>query len=383
MKEKLLIRMTILLPFLILAIGEKEVKCTKQGESISRALIDHQVNKTILVPGGDVYDCIGVSVQPAFKHPLLKNHKIQMEPSSLPLSAYPESPSMHAIPQVQLPIIECPTGTIPVLRNNRRDRMAAKTINEIVSKDLQQEAAGIQYLDELYGTRARINVYEPKVKTNSKDTSASRIQINGGEGVGRRDALGVGSWVSPSYSGDSFARFHVYWDDGSPTKACVDHDCTAFVQVNRHVGLGGRIKPISMYNGPQYEIDILIFKDPKTKNWWVAYGEKNTPIGYWPSSLFHYVKDKGDSAWWGGYVQGPTASTDSPQMGSGHFASEGFGKASFFKNIQIVDNNNKLVTPNIYTAHLGSTNLSKYTTDGYEVNNYGLHMYYGGPGDLV
>lgn len=66
-------------------------------------------------------------------------------------------------------------------------------------------------MDELYGTRARINVYEPKVKTNSKDMTASIIQINGGPGVGRRDGLGAGSWVSPSYSGDNFARFHVYW----------------------------------------------------------------------------------------------------------------------------------------------------------------------------
>lgn len=95
------------------------------------------------------------------------------------------------------------------------------------------------------------------------------------------------------------------------------------------------------------------------------------------------MKDKADFALWGGYVQGPTVSTDSPQMGSGHFASEGFGKASFVKNIQIVDQNNKLVTPNVHRAHLGGTNFSKYTADGYEVNNYGLHMYYGGPGDFV
>jgi hypothetical protein len=121
-------------------------------------------------------------------------------------------------------------------------------------------------------------------------------------------------------------------------------------------------------------------QDPQTKNWWLAYGEENTPIGYWPSSLFHYMKDKCSRAYWGGYVQGPTASTDSPQMGSGHFSSEGFGKAAFLKNIQIVDKNNKVVTPNVDLAYPGSSNLSKYTTYGYKVNNYGMHIYYGGPG---
>ena len=105
-------------------------------------------------------------------------------------------------------------------------------------------------------------------------------------------------------------------------------------------------------------------------------------VGQVQSSM-HYMKDKCEFGLWGGYVQGLTASTVSPQMGSGHFASEGFGKASFMKNIQIVDTNNKLVTPNVHRAHPGGTNFSKYTVDGYEVNNYGMHIYYGGPGDLV
>ena len=115
----------------------------------------------------------------------------------------------------------------------------------------------------------------------------------------------------------------------------------------------------------------------------MAYGENNTPIGYWPSTLLTYLKDKGDSTYWGGYVQGPTASSDSPQMGSGHFASEGYKKAAFMKNIQIVDENNRLVTPNNNKAQPGSSVLSKYTSDGYGVNKHGMHVYYGGPGNLV
>jgi hypothetical protein len=99
--------------------------------------------------------------------------------------------------------------------------------------------------------------------------------------------------------------------------------------------------------------------------------------------LLTYLKEKGDSAYWGGYVQGPTASSDSPQMGSGHFANEGYKKAAFMKNILLVDGNNKLVTPNNNKAHPGSTVLSKYTSGGYGVDNYGMHVYYGGPGDLV
>lgn len=63
-----------------------------------------------------------------------------MEPSSLPFSVHTEYPtSMHAIPQAQLPIIDCPTGTIPILRNHRGDHMETHTIDEVIGKGEQQE----------------------------------------------------------------------------------------------------------------------------------------------------------------------------------------------------------------------------------------------------
>ncbi|KAI4982708.1 hypothetical protein ZWY2020_023200 [Hordeum vulgare] len=242
---------TILLACIIVALGGNEVKCTRRDENASGVPWNQKVNRTIQVDGGDVYDCIDVNLQPAFSHPLLKHHKIQMEPRSLPLSISTKSPSIHAMPPAQLSLIECPTGTIPIVRNKKR-------------------VAGFEYIDVLYGTRAKINIYEPKVKNNSKDLSASWIQNKGTQKVGRADGIGAGSWVYPSYSGDNLARFHVAWVDGLKNTICPDHDCGTFVQVSSSVGLGGRLKPVSIYNGPV------------TKNWWVSYGEQNIHIGYWP-----------------------------------------------------------------------------------------------------
>ncbi|EEE57956.1 hypothetical protein OsJ_08686 [Oryza sativa Japonica Group] len=254
-------------------------------------------------------------------------------------------------------------------------------ISTLASNDLQQLVAGIKYWDEIYGSQASINVYEPKVKQDSNDLSASWIQIGSVPKVGKGVGIGAGSCVYPSFSGDSFARFHISWDNEELKKNCIDHNCPGFVQVSRSVGLGGRVHPISVYNGPQYVIDVLIFKDPKTKNWWLAYGSNNTPIGYWPSSQFSSMKDKCNFAFWGGYVQGPTASSDPPQIGSGHFASEGFGKAAFVRNIQAIeDENNKLVTPSIRSAHPRDDNPKLYTYDDYGLNDDSMHVYYGGPG---
>ena len=70
-------------------------------------------------------------------------------------------------------------------------------------------------------------------------------------------------------------------------------------------------------------------------------------------------------------------------MGSGHFASEGHGKAAFIKSIQIIDENNKLVTPNENRVVTGTSDITKYTVDGYGIDKEGMHMYYGGPGNFV
>uniref|UniRef100_A0A0D9WFA0 Neprosin PEP catalytic domain-containing protein n=1 Tax=Leersia perrieri TaxID=77586 RepID=A0A0D9WFA0_9ORYZ len=290
-----------------------------------------------------------------------------------------KNPSISSISEAQLSSVECPTGTIPILRNNKQDNMSILNTKAVITTGEQQEVTGIKYSDDIYGIRATINIYEPMVK-HFWDLSGSWIQINNGPGHG--DVIGAGSWVSPSTSGDNFARFHISWNNEAQKKSCTDHGCPGFVQVSSSVVLGGRVHPVSVYNGPQYGIKVLIFKDPKTKNWWLAYGEKKA-IGYWPSSQFSYMNEMATSAFWGGYVQGKTAIEDSPQMGSGHFASEGFGKAAFIKDILMVNERNKYQAPNPVKAQPGSTNPTKYTYADYGINSNGMHIYYGGPGNYI
>ncbi|CAM0943471.1 unnamed protein product [Alopecurus aequalis] len=333
MNEKGVFRLSVLLSYLALVTRANCIRSIHQGEYTSHIVACRKINKTIQMGDGDIFDCIDMNLQPAFNHPLLKDHKIQMEPSSLPIGMGIKSSSPHVVSQAKPPIVACPKGTIPILRSHIRDHIPSKSIDEDIGKDKQQEAVGIQYRhDDIYGSRAIINVYEPKVKNDSKDFSASAIEIS--NGPNQAEGIVAGYSVSPRLSGDSFARFHVAWD-------------------------------------------------VRTNNWWVTYGEEHTPVGYWPSSLFTYIKDKGDSAFWGGHVSGPTASTDSPQIGSGHFASEGYGKAAFIKHIQIVDGNNMFVNPNDNKAAPGTSSPLKFTVGGYEINKYGMRVYYGGPGDLV
>ncbi|PNT67911.1 uncharacterized protein LOC106866407 isoform X1 [Brachypodium distachyon] len=368
MLQHIAIALVIFLSYIALASGD--------GES------DHQdAVKTVLIEDGDLFKCIDINQQPTLKHPLLKNHKVQMKPSSYPYELDNRSLSVATNSSAQLPAISCPRGTIPMLHGSKgytkkfggfRRRKGRQ------HKGPHGELAIIKTIDDFYGSRVSINVHEPKVKEKTEDKSASWVLLLNSQNVSHREAVGAGSIVWPSFSGDNFARFHITWSDSAHDNLCFDHRCPGFVQVNSRIGLGSRIQPISVYNGPQHFIDVLLFKDLKTKDWWVALG--GTPIGYWPSSIFSHLKDKATEAGWGGHVHGPTVQSNFPQMGSGHFGWEGFGKAAYVSNIKIIDENNKYYTPNNDKTFARSSKPSCYPIDNFGQDEGGMHLYYGGPG---
>ncbi|KAG8060541.1 hypothetical protein GUJ93_ZPchr0002g22934 [Zizania palustris] len=351
-KENNAVRVALLLSYLILIIGAKELKYVNKGENNNQILTSQNVIiRTIQAEDGDIYDCVDVYQQPALKHPMLRDHKIQMEPTSFPTGFDIESSSLPEVSEAQLSIIDCPIGTVPILRNNV-DNMAVQHAGSTLASNGQQiQEAGIKYWDDrfIYGTQASINVYAPYVNERSKDLSASWLQICNGP----KDSpagIGAGSWVSPGLSGDSLPRFHIKWDDEFQMKSCIDYSCPGFIQ------------------------------DEETGSWWLSYGKGNENIGYWPDNVFHYLRHRGDYAFWGGFVQGPTVSSNPPQMGSGHFASEGYGKAAFVNNILILNGEKVVVAPDFVRALPGSSVPSKYTYYDVGVGDNGMHVLYGGPG---
>ncbi|KAM0922923.1 hypothetical protein ACQ4PT_005864 [Festuca glaucescens] len=369
MVEHLATRAIIFLSYAALAFG-------------NRGYNDQDAIETILTKDGDRYKCVNINQQPSLHHPLLINHKIQMEPSSYPTDLHNGSLSAVNNSLAELPAISCPIGTIPILQD-----IKGGTINILSfhTKEFDERAevhfsvAGAKTKDDIYGTSVSINVYEPKVKEKTEDISTSFAVLLNGQNHSHLEGIGAGSIVWPSFRGDRYARFHISWKDRTHSghAQCYDHECPGFVQVGK-IGLGGRISPVSIYNGPQYEMNVLLFKDPKSKDWWLASG--NTLIGYWPSQLFTNLKDKAISAFWGGQVGGPTVQENFPEMGSGHLASEGFGKAAFVRDIKIVDGNNKYVKPDIHKSFSASSKTTCYSVDSFGQGESGLHVYYGGPG---
>lgn len=172
--------------------------------------------------------------------------------------------------------------------------------------------------------------------------------------------------------------------------------------------MGATIYPISNYDGSQYDISILVWKvhpkteqffskrvfglicwndawlcqieqDPKEGNWWMQFG-RDYVLGYWPSFLFSYLADSASMIEWGGEVVNsePDSEHTSTEMGSGHFPEEGYSKASYFRNIQIVDGSNNLRAP---TGVGGFTEQSNcYDVQNGNNGEWGQYFYYGGPG---
>nr|VDD16315.1 unnamed protein product [Brassica oleracea] len=78
--------------------------------------------KSIKSEDGDIIDCVPITLQPAFDHPLLKNHTIQMRPSFIPKvnSTYTKK-EPKAITQIWLKNGECPENTVAIRRTEKED----------------------------------------------------------------------------------------------------------------------------------------------------------------------------------------------------------------------------------------------------------------------
>ncbi|KAM7526666.1 hypothetical protein LguiA_016568 [Lonicera macranthoides] len=367
---------------------------------------------TIQSPDGDIIDCVHKRKQPALDHPLLKNHKIQR--------VAPERPKLKKMKEEvrsdrlknnnsrggawqtwHQAAEKCPKGTVPIRRSTEHDVLRANSLYDFGKKrrrDLplarranapdvvtgnghEHAIAYTGTSEEVYGARATINVWDPSIEVVN-EFSLSQIWVLSGSFDGSDlNSIEAGWQVSPELYGDSRPRLFTYWtSDAYQATGCYNLLCSGFVQTNSRIAIGASISPVSSYSGSQFDISILIWKDPKLGNWWMGFGE-NTLVGYWPAELFTHLADRATMVEWGGEVVNSRANGGhtSTQMGSGHFAEDGFGKASYFRNLEIVDSDNSLTSVRDISTLAENTNC--YNIQSSYSNEWGTHFYYGGPGN--
>ncbi|CAI9105765.1 OLC1v1004774C1 [Oldenlandia corymbosa var. corymbosa] len=351
---------------------------------LRQAATDNVVLKSIKGQDGDVIDCVDIYHQPAFDHPLLRDHTIKMVPSY-----YPEGANDNFDPIIQIwqSKGECPEGTIPIRRTKHGAISIKKKSRNIIRLYFEGSAVSSDAVDEprheyavtqsstgnYYGAMSTISVWQPYVE-GSGEFSLSQIWVAGGSGS-NTNTIEVGWIVCPLLYGDNLTRLFIYWtSDNYQNTGCFDLQCSGFVQIDSSMAIGGAI---TTTNHP--EIILLVWKDEDQDVWWLQYN--GTVLGYWPTAIFTVLNDTSTLVEWGGEIinsntNGIHTATD---MGSGSFAQAGLGRASYFRNLLVVNDNNTLIPPPTDTFSWAS-NPTCYNITAGENGDWGNYFYYGGPG---
>ncbi|KAL6627348.1 hypothetical protein ACP70R_031074 [Stipagrostis hirtigluma subsp. patula] len=363
--------------------------------------MERDSNKTIKSPDGDIIHCVPRHLQPAFDHPKLRGKKPEDEPVERPklkggaAGACEEQEEAAFFSQAWSDGGErCPEGTVPVRRTTERDLLRSSSARRFGMKPRarntrrdstnsnHEHAVGYVTGDQMYGAKASLNVWPAKVASPA-EFSLSQIWVISGSFGNDLNTIEAGWQVSPELYGDSNPRFFTYWTtDAYQETGCYNLHCSGFVQTNNRIAIGAAISPTSVYNGRQFDITLLIWKDPRRGHWWLQLGS-GPLVGYWPSFLFTHLGGHANMVQFGGEVVNsrPGGSHTPTQMGSGHFAREGFNRAAYFRNVQVVDWDNSLVPA--AGLRLAADHPGCYDIQGGYNRAWGNYFYYGGPGRNV
>ncbi|KAK1300366.1 hypothetical protein QJS10_CPB13g00155 [Acorus calamus] len=239
---------------------EEDDKLMRQLKVLNKPAI-----KSIHKENGDIFDCVDIFEQPSLDHPLLKNHSIQMKPSSYPISTVYKSSSINKFQNIiGIEIDGCPEGTVLIRRTNKEELIASQRLKSIFSKSLQKDN-DLKLNDEklhwayvqtnrsrvIYGAKAAISVHGLREIKSPQATEAQIWVISFKTGLETVNTVQAGWHVDPEMYGDSLSRLFVYWTDRT------------------------------------------------TGNWWLTMGPDGTRIGYWPKGLFTWLSENAHGVIWG------------------------------------------------------------------------------------
>ncbi|GJY21063.1 reverse transcriptase domain-containing protein [Tanacetum coccineum] len=210
--------------------------------------------KSIKSPDGDTIDRVLIYLQSAFDHPELKG--------TLPLAR--TVIVMNTLEDYAL-----------VIYNNNNNTQSRRS----------KYAIGYVTQGEFYGAKAHLNVWAPNVTRN--DFSSSSIWIISGDQK-LASAVSVGWEVNLNMYKNNDSRLYISWTHQAAS--CHNLQCPGFVQINQKFCLGAAINPISTYNGQQHLAICMIWKDPRSGDWWLKVGSEL--IGYWPKNLFPDLSER-------------------------------------------------------------------------------------------
>ncbi|KAM6576084.1 hypothetical protein CsatB_027921 [Cannabis sativa] len=315
---------------------------------------------------GDIYDCIDFYEQPAFDHPLLKNHKydFQMRPSSHPNPMVRENKPPKNVKQVSinngLKGEKCPTGFIPIRRITKEDLIRAKLFTKSYTSRINSPPTF---------HHALVYTSDPTKKYNGGGTFASfytLYNVTGSQYTFGRIKLQNGLDI-----------IQAGW--GAGELSCFNTVCPGFILVDPQPMIEMTLRETHPGNLPTWELPINIYRDPTTGNWWFQLGENYDNIGYWPSSIFSGgLKDLATYIDWGGETYSPLGQIG-PPMGSGLLLKQDTRYDAYCRALTII--NEAHIREDAKNTKISSIDIDFYLVKDWGFRrNFGHLMTYGGSG---
>ncbi|KAH0687790.1 hypothetical protein KY290_020090 [Solanum tuberosum] len=314
-----------------------EIKLSEQEELALEKqlkLLNKPAVKTIKTKWGDTYDCVDFYKQPAFDHPLLKNHNFhpKMKPTLPTIKHISKNSTVDIFSKISLEKNNCPSGTVPIKKITRDDLIRQRNMPspEDFAYEPQSETNKVVEPTGGYNYKRAI-VHTPKNHKNKfggagmaaslwshyvfdKQQSVCRLKIQKGQ-----DSMQVGWRIDPTLYGDRKTRFFIHFQAGNTH--CFNTLCPGFLLVNNNILLDNAFANVSRRGNheQQPEIVVYIVRDLANEHWWLLLGEKQVVVGFWPNWIFTALaNDFATNVEWGGVTYTPPEDFEHyAPMGSG------------------------------------------------------------------
>lgn len=291
--------------------------------------------------------------------------------------------------------VDCKPGTVPMRRITLEELSRFKNLQHFFQKgpdgagqppsqraNLQNAAAAMthKYAHAYqtvtnFGGSSDLNLWRPYVNTAKGQVFSLSQHWYVSRPGGVTQTVEAGWQNYPQKYGSQNSVLFIYATADGYKTGCYNLDCPGFVQTNSSIRVGGGFSQYSTIGGTQYSIKLSyrLFSG----NWWLAVN--GVWLGYYPGKMFggKGMSLAASTIDFGGETVG---SNSFPPMGSGNFASAGFARAAFQKNIFYYANSaGASYWANLIAAQ-PSPNCYRDDVRNNAGGSWNSYFYYGGPG---
>ncbi|XP_010530025.1 PREDICTED: uncharacterized protein LOC104806704 [Tarenaya hassleriana] len=267
------------------------------------------------------FECVDIYKQPAFRHPLLKNHKIQMKAMTRMMKRMgidtkaDKEKNQTGVFGTSRDL--CPDGQVPIHKQKTQNQTY-----HMESKDFPgQYFAALETIEVhrvFRGASAVMSIHAPHVENNQY--SRASIWVENGP-ADQRNSIQFGWAAHSRIYPDARPRLTVFWTaDGYKRTGCYNTLCPGYVQVDKEYYVGMEVLPKDSNGGPDSLLKVSIVQNTYLDGRWMLMVQDKA-IGYWPKEVFPHLSQGATFLRYGGNTfESPDHIL--PTMGNGLFPSD-------------------------------------------------------------